>query len=179
MANVIVVFPKLEDAKGIRSLLIRNGYEVRAVCTTGAQAISQMEECDSGIILCGYKFPDMTYWELHEVMSEEFDMILMASSNRIAEGNTKGILCLEMPIKVHDLMDTMAMLERKFSKRKKQERPRPRSEKEQAIILQAKKRLMERNHLSEEEAYRYIQKTSMDSGTNMVETAQMILTVMI
>lgn len=35
--------------------------------------------------------------------------------------------------------------------------------------------LMQRNHLSEEEAYRYIQKSSMDSGTNMVETAQMIL----
>ena len=34
---------------------------------------------------------------------------------------------------------------------------------------------MERNHLSEEEAYRYIQKSSMDTGTNMVETAQMIL----
>lgn len=34
---------------------------------------------------------------------------------------------------------------------------------------------MERNHLSEEDAYRYIQKCSMDSGTNMVETAQMVL----
>ena len=29
--------------------------------------------------------------------------------------------------------------------------------------------------LSEDEAYRYIQKSSMDSGTNMVETAQMLL----
>lgn len=35
--------------------------------------------------------------------------------------------------------------------------------------------LMQRNRLSEEEAYRYIQKCSMDSGTNMVETAQMLL----
>ena len=29
--------------------------------------------------------------------------------------------------------------------------------------------------MDEAEAYRYIQKSSMDSGTNMVETAQMIL----
>ena len=34
---------------------------------------------------------------------------------------------------------------------------------------------MDRNHLTEEAAYRYIQKCSMDNGTNMVETAQMIL----
>ena len=30
----------------------------------------------------------------------------------------------------------------------------------------------------EEEAHRYIQKSSMDNGTNMVETAQMILTLL-
>ncbi len=34
---------------------------------------------------------------------------------------------------------------------------------------------MERNHLSEEEAHKYIQKLSMDSGNNLVETAEMIL----
>ena len=42
-------------------------------------------------------------------------------------------------------------------------------------ISNAKMMLMQRNHLSEDEAYRYIQKLSMDSGTNMVETAQMLL----
>ena len=34
---------------------------------------------------------------------------------------------------------------------------------------------MDRNHITEEEAHHYIQKISMDSGTNMVETAEMIL----
>ncbi len=32
--------------------------------------------------------------------------------------------------------------------------------------------------MSEQEAHHYIQKTSMDSGTNMVETAEMILRLM-
>jgi response regulator NasT len=34
---------------------------------------------------------------------------------------------------------------------------------------------MERNSMTEEEAHRYLQKHSMDNGTNMVETAQMAL----
>ena len=38
--------------------------------------------------------------------------------------------------------------------------------------------LMERNNMSEEEAHRYLQKCSMESGTNMVETAHMVLTIM-
>ena len=32
--------------------------------------------------------------------------------------------------------------------------------------------------MSEEEAHRYLQKTSMDSGTNLVETAEMLLALM-
>ena len=34
------------------------------------------------------------------------------------------------------------------------------------------------NGMSEEEAHRYLQKTSMESGTNMTETAQMVLRMM-
>ena len=46
---------------------------------------------------------------------------------------------------------------------------------EEAIIKEAKALLMERNRMTEEEAHRYIQKCSMDSGTNMVEMAKMVL----
>jgi response regulator NasT len=46
------------------------------------------------------------------------------------------------------------------------------------VIQRAKLLLMERNNMSEEEAHRYIQKTSMDSGTNLVEMAEMILSMM-
>ena len=35
-----------------------------------------------------------------------------------------------------------------------------------------------RHYMTEEEAHRYLQKCSMDSGTNMLETAQMVLTIM-
>jgi response regulator NasT len=65
-------------------------------------------------------------------------------------------------------------------KKKKREKERlraakKRSPEEQMILDNAKAYLMERNHLSEEEAFRYIQKNSMDMGRSMVETAQMIL----
>lgn len=55
--------------------------------------------------------------------------------------------------------------------------PRQRSEEEQNLLKQAKSILMERNGMTEEEAHRYMQKCSMDSGTNMVETAQMVISL--
>lgn len=36
---------------------------------------------------------------------------------------------------------------------------------------------MARNHMTESEAHRYLQKCSMDSGTSMVETAQMVISL--
>jgi response regulator NasT len=49
-----------------------------------------------------------------------------------------------------------------------------RSKEELDIIAEAKAILMERNNMSEEEAHRYLQKTSMDTGTGIVEAARMV-----
>ena len=41
MSTLIVAFPKIEEAKAVRSLLVRRGYDVAVPCTSGAQAINQ------------------------------------------------------------------------------------------------------------------------------------------
>ena len=56
--------------------------------------------------------------------------------------------------------------------------PKQRSSEEKGLIDQAKRLLMERNGMTEEEAHRYIQKCSMDSGTNLIETAQMVISLL-
>ena len=56
-------------------------------------------------------------------------------------------------------------------------RLRERSSEERRLIDEAKALLMERNNMTESEAHRYIQKCSMDSGTNLVETAQMVISL--
>lgn len=90
------------------------------------------------------------------------------------------VLYLTMPLKVHELVSTMEMMayamERR--KRKKKFRQPERSQEEKETLQKAKEVLMERNHMTEEEAHRYIQKSSMDSGTGLVEAAQMILSLM-
>ena len=66
MIDIIVVFPKLNDGQGIRNLLVRNGYRVATVCTSGSQAMSFMDNIDYGIVVCGYKFNDMVYSDLYQ-----------------------------------------------------------------------------------------------------------------
>ena len=100
MTNIIVVLPKLEDAKGIKNVLVRNGFSVTGVCTTGAQAISQSDGLNDGIVVCSYKLMDMVYSELHECLPPGFEMLLMASNHLLSQCEGNGIVCLSMPLKV-------------------------------------------------------------------------------
>ena len=137
MSTLIVAFPKIEEAKAVRNLLVRKGYEVAIPCITGAQVINQ------------------------------------------ADNLSDGIVCAAMPIKVNDLCSTIEMmLQAQVRRRRKlRSQPRRRSPQEQKIIDDAKAILMERNNMSEPEAFRYIQKCSMDSGNTMVESAQMVISI--
>lgn len=80
MADIIVVLPKLEDAKNLRKLLIRNGYDVNMVCDSGAQAVSAVNHLDGGVVICGYKLPDMHYFEINDYLPGGFQMLLLASA---------------------------------------------------------------------------------------------------
>jgi response regulator NasT len=174
-----VVFPKLEEAKVIRNILVRSGFSVTGVCTTGAQAISQADGLNDGIVVCSYKLADMVYSELHECLPQDFEMLLMASARLINECYGNDIVCLSMPLKTDDLINTVSMLVEGIERRRRKAKlkPKTRSVEEERNIKEAKGILMERNHMTEEEAHRYLQKCSMDSGTNIVETAQMVLSM--
>lgn len=181
MISIIVVFPKQEEANSIRRLLIRNGFDVVAACTTGTQVIKLLDDLDYGIVVSGYKFVDMMYDELLECLPDSFQMLLVASQSNYAESTQDNLLCLSMPIKVADLVDTVRLMYDKLSYQYKRRRAKPlvRSEEDRKVITEAKLLLMQKKQMTEEEAHRYIQKQSMDNGTNMVETSHMILKVFI
>ena len=113
-------------------------------------------------------------------MPAGFEMLLVASGRVLSAVEGSGVLAVAMPLSAYDLVGTLSMMQRERSRRRKKEKqkPKPRSKEERAVIENAKALLMERNHMTESEAHRYIQKCSMDSGTNLVETAQMILALM-
>ena len=148
-----------------------------AVCTSGSQVLSSLEDLSSGIVVSGYRFEDMMYQEIREYMPKGFDMLLVALPSRFEGEMPRDVVCLSMPLKVHDLVGTLEMMCRSQVKRKRRmgEHPAGRNERELQIIARAKEILMERNNMTEEEAHRYLLKRSMDNSVSLVETAQMLL----
>jgi len=176
--SIIVAFPKIDDAKSIKNTLIKNGFEVNSTCTTGAQVISITDQLDGGIVISGYRLSDMYYNELNNYLPKGFEMLLIASPTKLAESKESNIVCLKMPLKINDLLNTLQMMTYNYTRRKRKEKQKGRTEEEKAAINKAKQVLMVRNNMTEEEAHRYIQKISMDSGINMVEMAEMILNLL-
>ena len=165
MSVVVIVLPKMEDAKKIRKILMGHGFPQVFAYATASAALSEIRE-------------DMYYTELADSLPPHFELVLLGSASTVSAADT-GILSLTTPLKVYDLVNTAEMVLHQMERMaKKARKPKRRSEREDNYIKNAKILLMERNHLSEEEAHRYIQKSSMDNGTNMVETAQMILTLL-
>ncbi len=176
--RIVAAFLKIDDAKKIKNVLNQNGYDDILVCNSAYQVIAAANESDGGIVLCGYRLTDMHYSELYGYLPRDFRMLLIASAPKLDECSQGDIMCLSIPFKTHELIDTLELMriewDRTF-KRLKKAGPKRRSSREQTVIDNAKELLMERNHLSEEQAHRYIQKLSMDSGNSLVETARMIL----
>lgn len=177
MVNIIVAFPKLEEAKTIKTILVRSGFPVAGICTTGDQALSQADGLHDGIIISAYKLEDMLYSKLLELLPSGFELMLLASQRFLSESNGEGMVCVAMPLKVNDFINTVNMMvdgiERK--RRRRRQMPKMRTADEEKQIREAKELLMDRNHMTEQEAHRYLQRTSMESGTAIAETARMIL----
>ena len=173
--SIVIALPNAEHARQVRGLLMRYGFEVGGVSTTGAGALLAMSGLFGGVLICAYHLKDMFYRDILEQMPEEFEMILVATPAVLAQAPS-GLVCLELPLKGRDLVETLRMVLRAREKKakKKPKPPQPRPEEDQRQIERAKELLMERNHMSEEEAHRYLQKISMETGNSLVETAEMI-----
>lgn len=180
ITNIIVAFPKMETARNIRNILQRNGFHVTHTVTSGAQILSAAATMEYGVVVLPMRLSDMFYHEVQSNLPEGFRMLVIAQKSAWDENGDPDIISLSLPLTVHDLVTTMNMVLYSVERirRRNRNKPRVRTQEEKNTINQAKAILMERNNMTEEEAHRYLQKTSMDNANSLTETAEMILTML-
>lgn len=61
----------------------RSGYDDILAFNSASQVIAAANECDGGIVLCGYRLTDMHYSELYGYLPREFQMLLVASPAKL------------------------------------------------------------------------------------------------
>jgi response regulator NasT len=176
VADIIIVFRKIEEARSVRADFIRWGFSPPAVTSSGMRALSLAAGIKKGLIVCGYRAADISWAEIADSLPAGFAMLLLAREPLLAEPRDQGIACLPLSVRGEELRQEAARLleEQKRSARKGLARP-ARSREDSEAIARAKEILMEKKRMREPEAHRYLQKTAMETGSTLVETACMVL----
>lgn len=181
MKKIIVAFANIENANRVCDILISGNYRVEGVCQTGAQVLHLLSttEADDVLLITGYKLSDMVAIQLLEMMPPGIDSLMLLTSNQQVLCSEYNAFSLTLPVRKSDLLNTVRMIFETGQKaagfKREPSEKRERTEEDKAIILEAKAVLMERHKMTEEQAHRFIQKRSMDSGMSMVETSKIII----
>ena len=176
MGSILIAMPKYDDAERIASHLKESDiWEPVKICRRGNDVLLASENEDVDVVVCTKRLSDIGYEELSDYLPSKVHMLLLTADAGLMPFSS-NITKLLMPFKPRDLVASIKMLlpGDNYTVRK---RKIPRSEEEQKLIDRAKGILMNNNEMSEPEAFRYIQKSSMDYGRTLVETAQMIVTL--
>lgn len=177
MSSIIVANSNVDSAKKIAAVLKSNGLLVYGICTTGAQIIDMTNRHYlGGVVVCDVQLKDMLAVNLPRVVSN-YDFLFLVKSFQTDMTRSLESPSLMIPLNRLDLVTSVNMFlniaERTDARIKKKIAEGLSDEK--VIIKRAKDLLMERNHLSEMQAHRFIQKKSMDNCKKAVETAMIIL----
>ena len=186
MRHLIIAFTDQEVARKIKLVLSGQGLPVAGVYASAAQVLQQAALLEGGgVVICPYRLADMTARELMNLLSDEYDMLVLATPRQQIQINEPGIYSLIQPVNGPVLVDSARqMLETRqlrLDRMFQYNRPVPaagdhdRSQDEQKIIEQAKYLLMNRHEMNEEEAHRFLQKKSMESGLRLADLARKVI----
>ena len=174
MEKVIVAFESDRSSWRIKEILEGSGAASCILCKTADQVRRTVHNLHITAVICGYKLDDVTAQALYSDLPASCAMLVLASQNLLELLQEEDIFRLPTPISRGDLISAARMLLQMGRRLERASRP-GRSSDEQALIQQAKALLMQRRGMSEEQAYRFLQKSSMDNSRKLVQTAQLLL----
>ncbi|MBT3318369.1 MAG: ANTAR domain-containing protein [Clostridia bacterium] len=181
--RITVALHNVQAAQKIKYALQRNGYSVD-ICTSSSEVLRRVRQGTPDILLINYDMPDMTGLETAAIIGDEniCSVILLIKNEQrklcIGQIEDYDITLHQKPINRIALLstiDTVIQSRRRVQKLSKELKKLKRGMEERKIIDRAKGILMQAKSISEAEAYRRIQKMSMDSRVSMKDISQKII----
>ena len=181
--RITVALHNVQAAQKIKYALQRNGYSVD-ICASSSEVLRRVRQGPPDILLINYDMPDMTGLETAAIIGDEniCSVILLIKNEQrklcIGQIEDYDITLHQKPINRIALLstiDTVIQSRRRVQKLSKELKKLKRGMEERKIIDRAKGILMQAKSISEAEAYRRIQKMSMDSRVSMKDISQKII----
>lgn len=173
MEQIFLAFENEANRHKLHRLLEQSGFPVRGLFTSGAQTLRAVRRMGGGVVVCGYKLPDMTADMLADDLEGSARVVVIAHADRLDACQHPDITRIAAPFSREELISAILRLCREDEPRRQEKR---RLEAEHAqVVAQAKARLMHLEHLDEPTAHRRLQVRSMALGKPIHEIALAIL----
>ena len=182
--RITVALHNAAAAEKIKYALQRSGYSVGEICTSGSESLRKVRSGEPEILLINFEMPDMTGLEVATIVGDEnlcSVILLINSAQRAYCVNTVEDYDITLHLKpinrtaLLSTIDVVLQSRRRMSKLSKELFDLKRGMDDRKRIERAKGILMKRKSISEGEAYRRIQKMSMDSRVSMRSIADKII----
>ncbi len=173
-ANVMVAFSSGKVSEKVVKMLKYGGIYTSAVFKSFGELQKQIDFYNGGTIICGYKLSDSSIVQIIDDIPDNFNIILIGDKSQIEMCDDDRVFKLSVPLNKDELVcSVMMLINVDISTYFKPAAERSKDEKK--IILKAKEILITCYGMTESQAYRYMQKKSMDTGVKMISIAKIIL----
>lgn len=180
--RICLALNQIEEMKKIKVLLTQQGFTVIDESTDGASALRRIKTLQPDLIIADADLPGINGIQLAEIAEQEniAPVIVITNSNTgdLWNNSNSGIIFLQRPLTKSGLMQTiqLSLLSyRKIMSLKEEIKKLKAQLEERKLIEKAKGIIMEKYGLAESQAYRLMQKRSMDTGTPLRELAKAII----
>lgn len=174
MDTVIVAFENAKFVRQLRELLESAGVAECLPCSSGDQVRRLLQRQGACCVICGPHLTDGPSEWLFDDLPPSCLMLMVGPKHQLDLCGSPDIFKLPTPLRREETVLTVRLLIQ-FSHRMERFARSSRSSAEQRDIDRAKRALMEKKGLTEEEAYHRLQKRSMDEGRRLVQTARQVL----
>ncbi len=181
--RITVAVPSAKAAEKIKYVLQHNGHSVD-ICTSSSEVLRRVRQNTPDILLINFDMPDMSGLQTAAIVGDEnmCSVVLLISPDqrKLCSGQIEDydITLLSKPINKIALLNTIEVVVQNRSRVQTLSKELTKLKKgmaERKVIERAKGILMKRKSISEGEAYRRIQKMSMDSRISMKDVSQKII----
>lgn len=177
--KIIIALSNIETGNKLKGVLVQEGYDVIATCNSGNELIRLVMQYSPDLALVGYKYKDMSLLDVYETLVDVTSFLAIVSEpyRSYIEEDT-DIYCIGTKISNMILTNAIDLI---FQSKKRIEKLRDQVQKlehtleDRKLIEKAKGKLMQTSGITEDEAFRYMRKISMDSGKRMKDIAGLIL----
>jgi len=184
--NILIIMKQQDTMDTMVNILKTRGYLVTETCTSGMQGLRSAENHPCDIAIVGFSLPDMTGIQFTEYLQDNMNtsVLLIVPPDQVSyarqSSGSLDITCLPRPISSQGLITSIDML---LQFRERYQRIQEETQKLKAglerrgLADKAKAALMKGLGISEPEAWRQIQKQSMDTGKPLEQVARHVLDI--